>query len=85
MSLFVLIYDRTTQRLVDLREFRESDREAAETFRLDAQRRSLREDLDQEIVLFQAASRESLMRTHGSYFLSERELLERMRDAVEAS
>jgi hypothetical protein len=54
-------------------------------FRHQALRRSLNEDLDQEIVLFQTASREALQHTHGSYFLSAEELLERMREAAEAS
>jgi hypothetical protein len=85
MSFFVLIYDRSGQRLLDLKEFAEDDRSSAETMRLNAQRTALREHLDQEIVLFQASSREALERSHGSYFLSENELLDRAKDAAEAS
>ena len=85
MSFFVLIYDRDRQEILDLQRFDPSDRAGAEELRLKAQRRALDEHLDHEIVLFQAASEESLRRTHGSYFLTERELLERMQQAVEAS
>jgi hypothetical protein len=85
VKLFVLIYDRSEQRLVDIREFEEGERPLAEAFRLTAQRQSLREKLDQEIVLFQAPSREALKRTHGSYFLSEKEMLERTIEVAKAS
>jgi hypothetical protein len=84
MSFFVLVYDRAGQRLLDLREFSEDDRSSAETMRLAAQRKSLHEDLDQEIILFQASSREALERSHGSYFLSESELLDRAKEAAKA-
>ena len=84
MSYFVLIYDRTHQTLLDVHEFAEQERMQADAFRLDAQRHALREALDQEIVLFQAESKESLKHSHGSYFLSESELLERTKATVEA-
>lgn len=77
MNYYVLIYDRQRREVLTLQEFPESEREAAHAFRSAAQRRALHEDLDQEIVLFQAASREALERTHGSYFLSSKELLHR--------
>ncbi len=84
MSYFVLIYDRTRQLLLDLHQFAEQERTQADAFRLDAQRHALREALDQEIVLFQAESKESLKHSHGSYVLSESELLERIKATVEA-
>lgn len=83
MSLFVLVYDRTRHRVVELREFPEADIAGAHAFRLGAQRHAIHQGLDEEIVLFQAASEESLKRTHGSYFLSEQELMGRMREATE--
>lgn len=85
MSLFILVYDRTQQKLLELREFADTDRVRAEAFRLERQRRSLSGNLDQEIVLFQAESEDVLRRTHGSYFLSNRELLDRAREAAGAS
>jgi hypothetical protein len=85
MSYFVLIYDRSRRELLDVQQFEDTDRASADTFRLQAQRKALDERLDQEIVLFQAQSREALERTHGSYFLSIHELLERGREAAEAS
>ncbi len=84
MSYFVLIYDRTRQLLLDLHEFPEQERAQADAFRLDAQRHAIHEALDQEIVLFHAESEESLKHSHGSYFLSESELLERTKATVEA-
>jgi hypothetical protein len=85
VKFFVLIYDRQERELLDLREFAETDQVAASAFRLAAQRRALNDNLDQEIVLFQAASREALERTHGSYFLSEKELLHRALSGVVSS
>jgi hypothetical protein len=85
MSYFVLIYDRSRGELLDVQQFEETDRISADTFRLRAQRKALDDGLDQEIVLFQAQSREALERTHGSYFLTTRQLLERGREAAEAS
>ena len=85
MNYFVLIYDRRERKLQELREFEETDRAAAELFRLQALRRSLNEGLDQDIVLFQTTSRETLQNTHGSYFLSPEELVARAREAAEAS
>jgi hypothetical protein len=85
MNFFVLIFDRSLRHLVDLREFPESEYASAEVYRSSAQLRAMRGNLDQDIVLFQAVSREALMRTHVSYFLSERELWERTRRAAEIS
>jgi hypothetical protein len=85
VSFFVPIYNRSAQALEELREFAEGDRASAETFRMNAQRRALRDNLDEEIILFRADSRGALERTHGSYFLTERELLERVKEAAEAS
>lgn len=84
MSFFVLVYDRAGRRVTELREFSETDVEHARAFRLESQRQAIRENLDEEIVLFQATSEEALRRTHGSYFLSERELIDRMREAAGA-
>jgi hypothetical protein len=85
MTLFVLIYDRTERRLLDLRTFAEADYQAADAFRLQAQYHASQAGLDQDIVLFQAESEESLRATHGLYFLTERQLIERMREAAKAS
>jgi hypothetical protein len=85
MNFFVLIYDRSLRQLVELREFSESKYTAAEAYRLRAQLHALRDELDQDVVLFQAVSRDALRRTHGSYFFSESELLERIKRAAEVS
>lgn len=82
MKYFVLIYDRPARTVIELQEFTDQEREQADAYRLKAQRTAIREHLDQEIVLFHAASREALQRTHGSYFFSSRELLDRVKAAV---
>jgi hypothetical protein len=84
MSYFVLVYDRARQNLLELRGFDDTDYEAAEAHRMRAQLEALRSRLDHEIVLFQSPDEATLRQTHGSYFLSARELLERAREAVEA-
>ena len=76
MTLFVLIYDRRGDGVVELKLFDNTERDAADEFRMRAERTALLEDLDQDIVLFQAESREALERTHGGYFLNDRQLLE---------
>jgi hypothetical protein len=58
------------------------DLRALATYRMKAQQDSLREGLDQDNVLNETASRQALERTHGSYFLNVRELLDRTRKAV---
>jgi hypothetical protein len=82
MSYFVVVYDRCKRKLLQLREFPEGERGAAEQFRRQALRHSIDENPDQEVVLFQAASEEALRRTHGSYFLSTEELLNPLREAT---
>jgi hypothetical protein len=82
MSLFLLIYDRRSMQVIELREFDESGRIEADTVRFAAQRDALAAGLDQDIVLFQADSEQELRRTHGSYFLTVHELIERAQEAV---
>jgi hypothetical protein len=81
MSLFVVVYDREHQQLLHLRKFSDAQRESAESFRMDEQRRSLREHLDREVVLFHASSEETLRRNHASYF-SKQQLRDNLDEAV---
>lgn len=85
MSLFLLVYDRKAHKLIDCREFSDRDWEAANRTRLDAQRVAIRNHLDHEIVLFQADSLEVLKHTHGSYFLTPDEMVDRAASLVDAS
>lgn len=75
MTLFVLEFDRRTQRLATPVEAFDDDRrgEAGER-RLAAQRRAIDEGLDHDIVLLEADSEEDLRRTHSSFFLTPEEL-----------
>lgn len=85
MKNFVLVYDRQERKPLELRTFPDSQFEAATAFRLKEQQRALREGLDREIVLFHANSEEALRRTHGAYFLTEGELLDRLASAADAA
>ncbi len=84
MSFFVLVYDRRAKRLVALKEFDDGERTQADAFRMEAQRHAFADGLDEEVILFQASSREVLQRTHGSYFLSEQEIADRTLNGAEA-
>ena len=79
MKLFLAEFDRSAQRLVGaLKAFPASKREVALAARLDAQRRVLREELNHDVVLFEAESEAALRRTHASFFMTPAELTKRM-------
>jgi len=77
MKLFLLVYDRKLQKLVSVQQFAEDARAAADTARLKEQRLALQNDLDREIVLFEAKSLAALKRTHESYFSTPRVMAKR--------
>jgi hypothetical protein len=77
VSLFVLIHDRHRQKIIELRTFSDMQRREANDYYSEAERRASRENPDLDVVLFQADSLEDLKRTHGSYFFSEKEMLDR--------
>jgi hypothetical protein len=75
MTLFLLEFDRRTQRLVAPPDtFDEGHRVEAGQRRLAAQRRAIRQALDRDIVLLEADSEADLHRTHSSFFLTPEEL-----------
>jgi len=82
VKFFVLIYDRQAQHILELCELSEDQAAEASAFRFEAERRRIRGHLDQEVVLFQTDSLDTLRKTHGSYFLNEGELIERFEDSV---
>jgi hypothetical protein len=84
MKIFVLIYDRPSRSIVQLREFDAGELSMASEFRTEAQLRAIQNGADQDIVLLQARSLESLARTHSSYFLTLDQLIDRAGDAVRA-
>lgn len=67
MALFVVVYDRSRARTIELRQFdADGERVALELWR----QRELDhlDDPDIEVVLLDAASEDDLRRTHGRYF-----------------
>lgn len=82
MKIFLLIYDWNTRRLVRKEEYDQVDREAALKARYEAELRAAREGLDQEIVILEAKSFDTLKQTHGSYFFTVEELTERLLKAA---
>lgn len=85
MKLCVLVYDRTQRRLLELRRFEPDQYAEADTYRFAAQLRAIEQRLDREIVLFRANSEDALRHTHGSYFLTQSELLDRFERTTKAS
>ncbi len=73
MAYFLLAYDQSTGELLELKEFREKDRQVAEKERFQRELEGVGER-SIEVVLLGAESRESLERTHGRYFKSVSEL-----------
>ena len=79
MTIFLLEFDRDKQQLVGPpQEFADEDRAAASAARMAAQRRVLKEHLDRDVVLLEADSLEVIRKTHGSFFLTPDELLDRI-------
>ena len=79
MTLFLLEFDRDQRQLVEEpRKFLDSDRGAASAARDVAQRRVTREKQNRDVVLLEASSIEVLKQTHGSFFLTPSELVERI-------
>lgn len=66
--IFLIEYDRTTGRLVQIREFADSNRRTAEDARLELELSLQRQSDEHEVVLLEAASSEALRLTHRRYF-----------------
>lgn len=73
MKTFLVVYSRSRGKLLEIREYDESERERALSDRFE---RELREsgDPDIEVVLLGASSREALERTHSRYFRTPGEI-----------
>jgi hypothetical protein len=72
--IFLIQYDRDRGRIVSMRSFRDSDREHAEKARLALELDVNRTGIVHEVVILEAASEESLRRTHRRYFENVDEL-----------
>ncbi len=71
VTLFLLEYDRRTEQITALDEYRERDRAHA---MLDLRRREAEKEPHVEVVLLEAGSRDELKRTHSRYFQTGRSL-----------
>lgn len=72
--LFLIEYDRKQGRIVTIKSFDDSEREAAKDARLELELSLHLKDIQNEVVLLDAASEDALRRTHRRYFESLTEL-----------
>jgi hypothetical protein len=73
--LFLIEYDRPTGTLVQLRKFRESERQVALDIRFELELKLNREGIQHEVVILEAPSEEAVRHTHGRYFKDLAELV----------
>jgi len=78
MKHFLIVYDRPKAKILEYREFGESERAAASAARLEAEKRT-RANPDVEVVVLESDSRRTIERTHSRYFKTFRELLQDIR------
>lgn len=75
MSIFLLEYDPSTQRVIGgVRRYEQAERAEAQAERLRLEKANVRAGLRREIVLLEAIDREALKATHGRYFKTPHEL-----------
>jgi hypothetical protein len=72
--IFLVQFDRSSQRVVLLRRFPEADREQVEDIRLSLELELKRSGVEHEVVVLEAESKEALQRTHRRYFETIEEL-----------
>jgi hypothetical protein len=72
--IFLIEYNRDRGRLVTIEAFKDSDRERAYESRLQLELDLNLRDIENEVVLLEAATEEALWRTHGRYFKNLTEL-----------
>ncbi len=66
--IFLIEYDREQGRIVKLEAFNGSDRNRAEEARLNLELALRSKEIDNEVVLLDAANEEAVRRTHRRYF-----------------
>lgn len=66
--IFLIEYDRERGRIVKLETFNGPDRKLAEKARLSLELELRLKDVDNEVVLLEAATEEAVRRTHRRYF-----------------
>lgn len=83
MMIYLIEYNRIEGRLVTFKVFTESEQANAEELRLEIELDLNRRRIDHEVVLLDAANEAALHRTHMRYFYDPRQILERIRGAIE--
>ena len=76
MKHFLIVYDRSRNKLLTLQEFSSSERRVAMDRRFELEMRE-REHPQVEVVVLNADSLDAIKRTHGRYFSSPAQLLAR--------
>ncbi len=66
--IFLIEYDRPQGRIVTFKAFDDSDRQRAQDERLELELALHRSGTEREVVILEAATEESLRRTHRRYF-----------------
>lgn len=77
MKHFLIVYDRPAARLIELKEFGESEEVAASAARFEWELRT-RAQPEIEVVVLDSDSRQTIERTHPRYFKTLRELIQEM-------
>jgi hypothetical protein len=72
--IFLIEYNRERGRLVSIKTFKDSDRESAYESRLQLELDLNLSDIENELVLLEAATEQALWQTHGRYFKDLAEL-----------
>jgi hypothetical protein len=73
--LFLIEYDRDSGKMVTFRSFDDSERETAESARLELELELNRRGVEREVVILEAATEQAVRRTHRRYFENLQELL----------
>lgn len=80
---FLIVYDRPAGKILEFKEFRESEAAAASAARLEAEKRT-RAQPHIEVVVLDSDSLQTIKRTHARYFKTLPELLREMMAEVSA-
>jgi hypothetical protein len=73
--IFSIEYHRSQGRILTLTTFKDSERGKAENARLEKELDLMRNGLNYEVVLLEAASEEALRKTHRRYFENPSQIL----------
>jgi len=66
--IFLIEYDRHEGRIVQIKSFKDSEREKADGSRLNLELELNQKSIDNEVVLLEAATEDALRKTHRRYF-----------------